>query len=307
MHAALDPSAILNAVRNALRQLTIVIYKRAGEALWLYRGIQRALRRRGVFRTARQALVVLLHLLPELRSSRFRAQASDAAFDRTYRLDTGGDNNSSAIIRAIERAVSRASDATFDRTYGVDTGGSIDPRAMHDVESNNRIYGLDYQASRPDLFEEVLPAFDFDLHDYTFIDYGSGKGRVLLLASRLPFRRVIGVEYSPTLHRIAEQNLHAVGFGDRRSGPVESVCMDAVSFPIPEEPVVLYFYNPFGRPIMESVRNNVVRSYERHPRSIVVIYVKPIHSDLWDAVEFLRKHAWSNVVGREYVIYRAGY
>lgn len=268
----------------------MVIYKRGGEALWLYRTTQRALRRQGVLRTARQALLVFPYLLLELRPSRFRTRA----------IEWGAG-------RAIERASSRATDAAFDRTYGVDTGGYINPSDMPDVESDNRIYGVAYQASRPDLFEEVLRASNIDPHHYTFIDYGSGKGRVLLLASRLPFRRVVGVEYSPTLHRIAQQNLHVVGFADCRSGPVESVCMDAVSFPIPEEPVVLYFFNPFGRPIMESVRNNVVRSHVRHPRSIVVIYYKPAHSDVWDTVAFLRKHAWSNVEGREYVIYKAGY
>jgi predicted RNA methylase len=275
-------ATFLGTVRNPIRILTRGIYKRGGDALWLYRTIQRKLRQRGVLGTARYALVVFLHLLLELRPSRFRT-------------------------RAIERAARRANDAAFDRPYGVDTGSDIFPTTMPDSESDNRIYDAGYEPSSPDLFEEVFRALDIDPHYYTFIDYGSGKGRVLLLASRLPFRRVVGVEYSPMLHRIAEQNLHLVGFADRRSGPVESVCMDAVSFPIPEEPVILYFFNPFGRPIMERVRNNVVRSYQRHPRCIVVIYLNPVHSDVWDAVEFLRKHLWSTVEGRAYVIYKVGY
>ena len=144
-------------------------------------------------------------------------------------------------------------------------------------------------------------ASDIEPHCYTFIDYGSGKGRGLLLASQLPFRRVVGVEYSPILHQIAEHNLHVVRFAKRRSGPVESVCEDAVRFQIPEEPVVLYFFNPFARQIMESVRENLVRSYEGNPRSIVVIYYTPTHSDVWDAVDFLKRHAWSS----DYVIYKS--
>ena len=76
--------------------------------------------------------------------------------------------------------------------------------------------------------------------------------------------------------------------------------MDAVRFPIPEDPVVLYFYNPFERRIMDSLRNNLVRSYEGNPQSIVVIYYNPRHSDVWDAVGFLNRYAWSD----EYVIYK---
>jgi hypothetical protein len=159
------------------------------------------------------------------------------------------------------------------------------------------------------VFEEMIGASAIEPDCYSFIDFGSGKGRVLLLASRLPFRRIIGVEFSCSLHRIAEQNLHSVRFADRRSGPVESLCTDAIRFPIPEEPVVLYFYNPFDRQIMEAVRDNVVRSYEGNPRSIVIIYNNPLESDVWDSVGFLRRHAWSLARERErdhedYVIYK---
>jgi SAM-dependent methyltransferase len=246
-----------------------------GAGRTFYRRLQRALRRRGVLGTARQALVQLLYLLRLLWPSRFRAWAAG-------------------------RAARRAVDAAFDRTHSVDTGGKIFTAAMHDVESENWVYGTAYLPTRADLFEQMISVSAIEPHRYSFIDYGSGKGRVLLLASRLPFRRVVGVEYSPKLHRIAERNLRSIRIADRRSGPVESICMDAVRFPIPEEPVVLYFYNPFERPIMETVRDNVARSYEGNPRSIVVIYLNPRHSDVWDEVGFLKRYAWSN----DYVIYK---
>ena len=205
------------------------------------------------------------------------------------------------VLGTARHALVVVADAAFDPIYGVDTGGEIQPSSMHDVESDNRIYGVEYKATRVDLFRQMTRASDIEPHCYTFIDYGSGKGRGLLLASQLPFRRVVGVEYSPILHQIAEHNLHVVRFAKRRSGPVESVCEDAVRFQIPEEPVVLYFYNPFTLQIMESVRDNLVRSYEGNPRSIVVIYHIPAHSDVWDAVDFLKRHAWSS----EYVIYKS--
>lgn len=205
------------------------------------------------------------------------------------------------VLGTARHALVVVADSAFDPIYGVDTGGRIHPSRMHDVERDNRIYGSEYAATRVGLFRQMTGALDIEPHCYTFIDYGSGKGRVLLLASQLPFRRVVGVEYSPTMHQIAEQNLHHVRFTKRRSGPVESVCEDAVRFHIPEEPVVLYFFNPFTRPIMESVRDNLVRSYEGNPRSIVVIYHTPAHSDVWDAVDFLERNAWSS----DYVIYKS--
>jgi len=45
------------------------------------------------------------------------------------------------------------------------------------------------------------------LRDFTFVDLGSGKGRVLLMASHYPFKRIIGVEFIPELHQVAQENI----------------------------------------------------------------------------------------------------
>jgi hypothetical protein len=259
---------LLAAITTAWR------FARSERGRILYRRLQRALRRRGVLGMARQTPVELASLLRLLWPSQRRARVAE-----------------------------RAADATFDRTHNVDTGGKIHPAAMHDIESENWIYSYTYEPTRVELFEQMIDASDIEPHRFSFIDYGSGKGRVLLLAARFPFRRVVGVEYSPKLHRIAERNLRSTRFADRRSGPLESICMDAVQFRIPEESVVFYFYNPFERTIMGSVRDNVVRSYEDNPRSIVVIYLDPLHSDVWDEVGFLKRYAWSD----EYIIYKTSH
>jgi SAM-dependent methyltransferase len=198
-----------------------------------------------------------------------------------------------------------------DTSPALDTAGNTKPDATNkkDVVGENWVYGLGHQPTTVGAFERMIGASDIEPHCYSFLDYGSGKGRVLLLASRLPFRRVVGVEYSPELHRIAERNLHSRRFVSRRSGPVDSICIDAVRYSIPEEPIVLYFFNPFERPIMKIVRDNVVRSYEDNPRSMVVIYYLPLYSDVWDEVGFLKRYAWSNEVLPEhglpqYIIYK---
>lgn len=40
-----------------------------------------------------------------------------------------------------------------------------------------------------------------------FVDFGSGKGRLLYQAARLPFGRVVGIELFEHLNQIARQNL----------------------------------------------------------------------------------------------------
>jgi len=51
----------------------------------------------------------------------------------------------------------------------------------------------------------ALPVGDFS--QYSFIDMGSGKARMLFVAAELPFRRVIGVEFDRKLHAAAKENI----------------------------------------------------------------------------------------------------
>ena len=67
--------------------------------------------------------------------------------------------------------------------------------------------------------------------------------------------------------------------------------------------MVLYFVNPFERTILSAVRDNVVRSYEDNPRSIVVIYLSPFHSDVWAKVGFLKRYTCSD----KFTIYKTSH
>jgi hypothetical protein len=119
-----------------------------------------------------------------------------------------------------------------------------------------------------------------DVSDYTFVDYGSGRGRVILLASERKFREVIGVEFSHDLHQIAERNIRR--FHGKRNSPVNSLLLRAEKFLIPEGPCVLYLSNPFDASIMKEVVGQVTCSYQANPRHIIVLYY---NQTVWNAFE----------------------
>src|SRR5689334_23652607 len=60
----------------------------------------------------------------------------------------------------------------------------------------------DYQTTDPVIFTEAMGVLNArtDLTLFTFVDIGSGKGRVLLMAAEYPFPHIIGVELLPELH-----------------------------------------------------------------------------------------------------------
>jgi hypothetical protein len=76
----------------------------------------------------------------------------------------------------------------FDLKHGVETTVRVHPTDLT-IDSRNWIYSAGYCPTRLEIFEKALSAFSIRHDDYIFIDFGSGEGRVLLLASEYPFRK----------------------------------------------------------------------------------------------------------------------
>lgn len=157
-----------------------------------------------------------------------------------------------------------------------------------------------YQASEPQLFHEILSSVPEKLAGFTFIDMGSGKGRALLMASEYPFAKVIGVEIIPELHAVAEKNVAIFKAQKADSPEIRSWCGDAREFEFPDEPMVVYFFNPFPEDVLRRVLQNLKASVQRQPRKLWVIYHNLVHASVFDSQEWLEK-----VIGtHQYAIYR---
>ncbi len=177
-------------------------------------------------------------------------------------------------------AADAAADEEFDTRYGVSTGGEI-PQTELDVKESTWIHGSAYVPTSPAHFAEALAGLEISFEETSFIDLGSGKGRVLLMASALPFRRVVGVEFSAQLADLSRQNLRSYT-GPRECKEVSVETTDASRYRLPDGPVVVFMYHPFDETIMAAVAANVMASLRENPRRILVLYFKPVHRDVWD-------------------------
>jgi len=157
----------------------------------------------------------------------------------------------------------------FDSEHGTDTGRIVRLEALGSVTGEKAWLAHRYQASTPERAVSALEALPIRYDEFTLIDIGSGKGRVLLIAAELPFRRIIGVEFASELHDIATSNVQRVRPDDPR---LELVCQDVTDYEFPDEPLVLYFYGPFLAPIMRIVMDRVTRSLRnsRRPADLVL-------------------------------------
>lgn len=160
----------------------------------------------------------------------------------------------------------------FDRRHGTDTAAIVYLSDLA-IDSPNADVGTRYGPTTQAIFEEILAGLDVDLRDYTFIDYGSGKGATLLYASEHPFRRAVGVEFAADLCRISERNVAVYNTPTRKCRDLETVCMDGALYPLPSGPLLLFFNSPFGVRVVERVLDTIERSLTEHPRELRVVYL----------------------------------
>jgi hypothetical protein len=202
-----------------------------------------------------------------------------------------------------ERSVAKklaelSAQSEFDARYGVDTDGAVGGKGelrsrtyLSDLEipSPNWIFGLDYSPIPPEQFKRIFASLALNLEEYVFVDFGSGKGRALLLASDLPFKKIIGVEFSPELHAVAQSNIKKYSSPNQLCNSLESINMDITAFQLPLEPCILYLLDPCRAPVYPKILENIHKSWKAFPRKIAIVYVAPRSETVFDSSGFLRK------------------
>jgi SAM-dependent methyltransferase len=157
---------------------------------------------------------------------------------------------------------------TFDSLHGTDTGGIVPTAKLHAV-SLSALSATGYLGSPPSTLRPALAALPIQHEEFSFIDFGCGKGRVLLIAAEFPFRHVYGVEIVVELAAAARSN---VSLNPQWKERISVVNEDATKFAFPEGPFVLYFYNPFYERILRRVLANLERELRRSPRAVLLVF-----------------------------------
>lgn len=186
----------------------------------------------------------------------------------------------------IRSALTRTEGRWFDSTRNVDTAGYIALDQLTLAGSSQS--GNDYLAVRPSVARQALarsPQPNYE--DYTFVDLGSGKGRMLLVAAEYPFRKIQGVEFAVQLHHEAQQNIFRYRHRGQQCRDITSVNMDAAEYVFPDGNLALFFYNPFGLEVMKKVFANLEEAIAHAPRHVIVFMVNPEFASVADSTPSL--------------------
>ncbi|HEY7337654.1 MAG TPA: class I SAM-dependent methyltransferase [Bryobacteraceae bacterium] len=167
----------------------------------------------------------------------------------------------------------------FDLAYHVDTSGLIWGEDLPSPHSNT-VWSTAYYGIAPSIFHQVIEKFEIraapDWSSFTFVDLGCGKGRALMLASRWPFRAIVGIEISPELVQITQRNLATFSAPWQQCYVLEVREGDAASVALPSTPLVVYINNPFAAPALELFLTNLERSLQSESREAWILYFTPM-------------------------------
>ena len=223
-----------------------------------------------------------MNLLSKLRFEVRRAR-------RTFKIA-----GPAGVYRGIRNAVAGA---VFDLYHGVDTSALWTRYSLPQGYDGAFEYG---PVKSTDL-KKVLKNLQAIPHEeFVFLDIGSGKGKMLLVASCLPFKQVLGIEVSPELHQIALKNIRKFRSSRQKCRNISNLCADATSFALPPDNTVLFLYHPFRAPVMTRFLAHLEQSLADSPRELYIIYVKPVFNDLLMNTQWLTLLAMAD----SFAIYR---
>lgn len=166
-------------------------------------------------------------------------------------------------------------DYSFDIKYRTDICAWVKLDDLT-IESDNKGIGFRYQPTRVvslrKLFNNIklmIPAGS------VFVDFGCGKGRVLLIAAEFGFRKVRGVEFAHELCKIAKNNCAVYKRKTGTKTEFQIIDSDVVDYIINNDENVFFMYNPFKEAVLREVLNNITSSLNIQPRRILIIYLNP--------------------------------
>jgi SAM-dependent methyltransferase len=188
-------------------------------------------------------------------------------------------------MTASDIAPNRHAVHPFDEKYGTDTGGYLSPQEIATGRAHDA-FNFGYSAIAPSVFREAcrrwrdtLPVAARRLTAYSFVDLGAGKGRALLLAAEMPFRKVIGVELNAQLARIAEQNVARWSRAARPRSKIRVIQKDAAEFQWPRTPLLAFLYNPFACELVEQLTARLAAAASAGSGIADLLYANPTCAD----------------------------
>lgn len=208
------------------------------------------------------------------------------------------------VTGTIHKLYCQLVDYLFDRRYGIDTRTWARLNQLT-IASDNQSKGRAYKPTRVVPLRKLFHAIQSldPVVDRVLVDFGCGKGRVLLVAAEFGFRAVRGVEFAQELCAIAQSNCAAYQAKTGSKTEFQIVAADVVNYAIHTDENIFFFFNPFDEEILHRVLHQISASLLAKPRKILIIYHNPVKRQTIEAWDNLIRVQELNFWGYDFVVY----
>lgn len=162
-----------------------------------------------------------------------------------------------------------------DHRYRINIAGIV-PLDNVEIPSGNRYHGVRYEAVNRSAFRAAMDEVRIPFEDFTFVDLGAGKGFAMILAAAYGFRKLIGVEFAPSLAAEARRNMERVKARDHSLPEWEIIQLDVTHLHLPAGNLLFFMCNPFDDVVLRNTFDNIVKQ-ATPTRQVIVVYVNALH------------------------------
>ena len=174
----------------------------------------------------------------------------------------------------LSTTVKKISKNLYHKALGVDF--SMQEIANLTIESDNKSLGTICGSSAEHTVKHVLDTlveFDKSVLDGTFVDYGSGKGKLIIFAKQYGFKKTVGIEFAKELCEISRKNIKQLKIQNS-----EVLHLDAIEYIPTPDTRVIYFLNPFDETVFQKVLPKIIEHTKNFEKEIYIVYRAPIYN-----------------------------
>ena len=171
-----------------------------------------------------------------------------------------------------------------EKKYNINTAKIEDVKKLS-IKGDNQKHAELYQGANYFLLENVFDHLQTSEVNQNLLDFGCGKGRVLAVAAYYGFRKITGIDFAKELCEEARKNIAPVQqrFPEKI---FDVIYANAVNYKIENDTNVFFFFNPFDEVVMLTVVKNILASLKENPREVFVVYLNPIHKEIFMSAGF---------------------
>jgi len=175
-------------------------------------------------------------------------------------------------------------DARYDKVRGIETCELAYISELSDDPVDFSGFFIDelYGALPIKLFNAIhRPGNKLSRKEATYVDIGAGKARMLIIAAERGFKKVLGIEYVPSLAQTGVDNCE-IALKDMDDVTWANEPIDGTTMKYPDTDLLVFVNNSFDRPMFDDWLNNLLKDLDDNPREMVLIYNHSICSHVLD-------------------------